>query len=32
MGLYDSAQIVDLIGKYILDTLGRIINLKQMFI
>ena len=30
MGAYDSAHVVDLIGIYILDTLGRIINLEQV--
>ena len=30
MGAYDSAQVADLIGIYILDTLGRIINLEQV--
>ena len=30
MGTYDSAQVADLIRIYILDTLGRIVNLKQV--
>ena len=30
MGAYDSAQVADLMGIYILDTLGRIFNLKQV--
>ena len=30
MGAYDSAQVADLEGIYILDTLGRIVNLKQV--
>ena len=30
MGAYDSAQVVDLVGIYILDTLGRIVNLEQV--
>ena len=30
MDSYNSAQIVDIIGIYILDTLGRIIDLKQV--
>ena len=30
IGAYDSAQVADLIGIYILDTLGRIVNLEQM--
>ena len=30
MGSYDSAQIADLIGMYILHTPGRIIDLKQV--
>ena len=30
MGAYDSAQVVDLVGIYILDTLGRIVNSKQV--
>ena len=30
MGAYDSAQIADLIRIYILDTLGRIVNLEQI--
>ena len=29
MGAYDSAQVADLAGIYILDTLGRIVNLEQ---
>ena len=29
MGSYYSAQIADLIGIYIIDTLGRIIDSKQ---
>ena len=28
MGAYNLAQVVDLIGIYILDTLGRIVNLE----
>ena len=28
MGAYDSAQVDTLIGIYILDTLGRIVNLE----
>ena len=31
MGSFDSAQIADLVGIYILDTLGRIINLNNIF-
>ena len=30
MGAYDSAQVADLVGIYILDTLGRIVNLQQV--
>ena len=30
MGDYDSAQVADLVGIYILDTLGRIVNLEQV--
>ena len=30
MGAYDSAQVADLVGIYIRDTLGRIVNLKQV--
>ena len=30
MGAYNSALIADLIGIYILETLGRIVNLEQM--
>ena len=30
MGAYDSAQVADLIGIYILDTLGCIVNLEQV--
>ena len=30
MGAYDSAQVADLVGIYILDTLGRIVNLEQV--
>ena len=30
MGAYDSAQIADLIGIYVLDTFGCIVNLEQM--
>ena len=30
IGAYDSAQLANLIGIYILDTLGRIVNLEQM--
>ena len=30
MGAYNSTQIADLIGIYILDTLGRIIDPKQV--
>ena len=30
MGAYESAQIADMIGIYILDTLGWIINLKKV--
>ena len=30
MGTYDLAQVDDLIGIYILDTLGHIVNLKQV--
>ena len=30
MGAYGSAQVADLIGTYILDTLGRIINLEPV--
>ena len=29
MGTYDSAQVADLIGIYILDTLDRIVNLEK---
>ena len=29
-GTYDSAQVADLIGIYILDTLGCIVNLEQV--
>ena len=29
MGVYNSAQVSDLIGVYILDTLGRIVYLEQ---
>ena len=29
-GVYESAQITDLIGIYILDTIGKIIDLKQV--
>ena len=30
MGAYDSAQVADLVGIYILDTLSRIVNLEQV--
>ena len=30
MGAYDSAQVADLVGIYILDTLGRIVNSEQV--
>ena len=30
MWAYDSAQVADLVGIYILDTLGRIVNLEQV--
>ena len=30
MGPYDSAQVADLVGIYILDTLGRIVNSEQV--
>ena len=30
MGVYDSSQVTDLIGIYILDTLGHIVNLEQV--
>ena len=30
MGAYDSAQVADLVGIYIIDTLGRIVNLEQV--
>ena len=30
MGAYNSAQVADLVGIYILDTLGRIVNLEQV--
>ena len=30
MGGYDTAQIADLVGPYILDTLSRIVNPGQM--
>ena len=30
MGVYDSAQVADLIGIYILDTLGRIVSSEQV--
>ena len=30
MGAYVSAQVADLVGIYILDTLGRIVNLEQV--
>ena len=30
MGAYDSAQVADLVGIYILDMLGRIVNLEQV--
>ena len=30
MGAYDSAQVADLVGIYILDTLGRIVDLEQV--
>ena len=30
MGVYYSAQVADLIGIYILDTLGRIVNLEPV--
>ena len=30
MGAYDSAQVADLVGIYILDTLGRIVNSQQV--
>ena len=30
MGTYDSAQVAELIGVYILDTFGHIVNLKQV--
>ena len=30
VGAYNSAQVADLIGIYILDTLGCIVNLEQM--
>ena len=29
MGAYDSAQVADLVGVYILDTQGHIVNLEQ---
>ena len=30
MGAYDSAQVADLVGIYIPDTLGRIVNSQQV--
>ena len=30
MGAYDSAQVADLVGIYILDTLGRVVNSQQV--
>ena len=30
IGAYDSTQVDDLIGIYILDVLGSIVNMKQM--
>ena len=30
IGAYDSAQVADLVGIYILDMLGRIVNLEQV--
>ena len=30
MGAYDSVLVADLVGIYILDTLGRIVNLEQV--
>ena len=30
MGSFNSVQIVDLVGIYILDTLGRIMNLNDI--
>ena len=30
MGAYDSTQVADVIGIYILDTLGRLVNLEQV--
>ena len=30
MGAYESAQVVELVGSYILDTLGGVINLEQV--
>ena len=30
MGAYDSSQVADLIGIYILDMLGHIVNLEQV--
>ena len=30
MGAYDSAQVANLVGIYILDTLGRIVNSAQV--
>ena len=30
MGAYDSAKVADLIGIYILDTMGHIVNLEQV--
>ena len=30
MGAYDSAQVADLVGIYILDTLSRIVDIKQI--
>ena len=30
MGSFDSAQIADLVGIYILDTLGRFLNLNNV--
>ena len=30
MGSFDAAQIADLVGIYILDTLGRVLDLKNI--
>ena len=30
MDAYDSAQVADLLGTNIFDTLGRVVNLEQM--